>query len=205
MPVNHGAAHTLKWRVWWSLLATPHLSTISALWRVVRRGSNSIIQRKSFKGWALWNTCLSFSSRIYGIGVFLSWLHPGLWDSGGVRNGFSTSSSGNFDAQWNLRTASTEIWKICPQKSPPPIRIDDRRKVGRPHSASIGGVLAPSQILSTLLFCLFKKKLRASLVVQWWRIPIVMQGTQVRSLAREDPTPLRAAMPTGHNYWAHVL
>ena len=34
-------------------------------------GSNSIIQRKSFIGWALWNTYLSFSSRIYGIGVFI--------------------------------------------------------------------------------------------------------------------------------------
>ena len=67
--------------------ATPHLSTIAPWWRVMRRGSNSIIQRKSFKGWAIWNTYLSFSSRIYGIRV-LSWLHPGLWDSGGVTIGF---------------------------------------------------------------------------------------------------------------------
>ena len=141
----------------------------------------------------LWNRCIlivtsSWTLRLWGCEEWI--FNKLIWE---------------FWCTWNLRTASTEIWKICPQKSPPPIRIDDRRKVGRPHSASIGGVLAPSQILSTLLFCFFKKKLRASLVVQWWRIPIVMQGTQVRSLAREDPTHLRAAMPTGHNYWAHVL
>ena len=30
-----------------------------------------------------------------------------------------------------------------------------------------------------------------------------MQGTWVRSLAREDPTCLRATKPVHHNYWAH--
>ena len=31
-----------------------------------------------------------------------------------------------------------------------------------------------------------------------------MQGTQVRSLLREDPTCRRATKPERHNYWAHV-
>ena len=56
----------------------------------------------------------------------------------------------------------------------------------------------------------------ASLVAQWLRICLPMQGTQVRALVWEDPTcrgatkPMRhsywacALEPTSHNYWAHV-
>ena len=45
----------------------------------------------------------------------------------------------------------------------------------------------------------------ASLVAQWLRIRLPMQGTQVWSLAREDPTCLRATKPMRHNYWACAL
>ena len=45
-----------------------------------------------------------------------------------------------------------------------------------------------------------KKKERASLVVQWLRICLPMQGTRVRSLAREDPTCCGATKPVRHNY-----
>ena len=41
---------------------------------------------------------------------------------------------------------------------------------------------------------------RASLVVQWLRIRLPMQRTQVRSLAREDPTYRGATKPVRHNY-----
>ena len=41
---------------------------------------------------------------------------------------------------------------------------------------------------------------RASLVVQWLRIDLPMQGTQVRALVREDPTCLGATKPVHHNY-----
>ena len=42
----------------------------------------------------------------------------------------------------------------------------------------------------------FKKPvLGASLVVQWLRIPLPMQGTRVRSLVREDPTCCGATKP----------
>ena len=56
-----------------------------------------------------------------------------------------------------------------------------------------------------------------SLVAQWLRICLPMQGTQVQSLDREDPTccgatkPMHhkhwawALEPVRHNYWAHVL
>ena len=64
----------------------------------------------------------------------------------------------------------------------------------------------------------FLKKLhcRASLVAQWLRIHLPIQGTRVQALVREDPTchkaskPVRynywpcALEPTSHSYWAHV-
>ena len=42
--------------------------------------------------------------------------------------------------------------------------------------------------------------MRASLVVQWLRIHLPGQGTQVRSLVQEDPTCHGATRPVCHNY-----
>ena len=50
-----------------------------------------------------------------------------------------------------------------------------------------------------------KSRIRASLVVQWPRICLPMQGTQVQSLVQEDPTCCRATKPMCHNYWACTL
>ena len=50
-----------------------------------------------------------------------------------------------------------------------------------------------------LVFVLLKNYLRASLVAQWLRICLLMQGTRVRALAWEDPTCRRAAGPVSHN------
>ena len=44
------------------------------------------------------------------------------------------------------------------------------------------------------------KTLRTSLVAQWLRIRLPMQGTRVRTLVREDPTCRRATKPVRHNY-----
>ena len=41
---------------------------------------------------------------------------------------------------------------------------------------------------------------RASLVAQWLRILLPVQGTRVRALVQEDPTCRRAAGPVRHNY-----
>ena len=41
---------------------------------------------------------------------------------------------------------------------------------------------------------------RTFLVVQWLRICLPMQGTQVQSLVREDSTCHRAIKPMYHNY-----
>ena len=45
----------------------------------------------------------------------------------------------------------------------------------------------------------------ASLVVQWLRILLPMQGTWVQSLVQEDPTCCGATKPACCNYWARVL
>ena len=44
-----------------------------------------------------------------------------------------------------------------------------------------------------------------SLVAQWLRIRLPMQGTQVQALVWEDPTCHRATKLMRHNYWACAL
>ena len=51
----------------------------------------------------------------------------------------------------------------------------------------------------------FKTKGGTSLVAQWLRILLLMQGTQVRDLVREDPTCRGATKPVCHNYRACAL
>ena len=48
------------------------------------------------------------------------------------------------------------------------------------------------------------KNCRASLVVKWLRIHLVMKGTHVRSLVLEDPRCCGAPEPANGNYWVHV-
>ena len=47
--------------------------------------------------------------------------------------------------------------------------------------------------------------LGASLVAQWLRIRLPMQGSRVRALVQEDPTYHGATKPMGHNYWVCAL
>ena len=53
-------------------------------------------------------------------------------------------------------------------------------------------------IICLLMHC--KTKLGASLVAQWLRICLPMQGTRVRALVWEDPTCRGATNPVSHNY-----
>ena len=39
-----------------------------------------------------------------------------------------------------------------------------------------------------------------SLVAQWLRVRLPMQGTRIQALVREDPTCCRATKPVHHNY-----
>ena len=50
-----------------------------------------------------------------------------------------------------------------------------------------------------------KSQTRASLVAQWLRIRLPMQGTRVRALVQEDPTCRGATKSVRHNYWACAL
>ena len=62
-------------------------------------------------------------------------------------------------------------------------------------------------IALTFRFLLWNIKITivgTSLVVQWLRIHLPMQGTRVRSLIWEDPTCRGTTKPVRHNYWAHV-
>ena len=45
-----------------------------------------------------------------------------------------------------------------------------------------------------------EKEILGSSLVQWLRIPLPMQGTQVPSLVWKDPTCLRATKLVHHNY-----
>ena len=47
--------------------------------------------------------------------------------------------------------------------------------------------------------------LGTSLVVQWLRIRLPMQGTRVQALVQEDPTCRGATNPVRHSFWACVL
>ena len=47
---------------------------------------------------------------------------------------------------------------------------------------------------------MLKPDCRASLVAQWLRVCLPMQGTRVRALVWEDPTCRRAARPVSHDY-----
>ena len=54
------------------------------------------------------------------------------------------------------------------------------------------------------LLCQERKSQGASLVVQWLRVLMPMQGTRVPSLVWEDPKCCRAPEPVRHNYRAHA-
>ena len=54
----------------------------------------------------------------------------------------------------------------------------------------------------THYFMYLKKNPGASLVAQWLRICLPMQGTWVRAPVWEDPTCRGATGPVSHNYWA---
>ena len=55
-------------------------------------------------------------------------------------------------------------------------------------------------VMKTNLFKKFNKG--TSMVAQWLRTRLPMQGTRVQALVREDPTCRGATKPVRHNYWA---
>ena len=65
-------------------------------------------------------------------------------------------------------------------------------------------IVFANNLLWALNFPALKQTDQTSLVAQWFRIRLPMQGTQVQSLVREDPTCRGATRPVRHNYWARV-
>ena len=55
-------------------------------------------------------------------------------------------------------------------------------------------------VYSSFIQSLFKNQKRTSLVAQWLRIRLPMQGTRVGALVQEDPTCRGATTPVRHNY-----
>ena len=66
------------------------------------------------------------------------------------------------------------------------------------------GVLVEIWVASSMLdFCsehLLNSGAGASVVAQWLRICLSVQGTRVQALVREDPTCHGATKPASHNY-----
>ena len=69
---------------------------------------------------------------------------------------------------------------------------------------SVGPLMINMQHLNVLtnsfLICFSILLNWTSLVVQWLRISLPMQGTRVQALVREDPTCRGATKPVRHNY-----
>ena len=61
-------------------------------------------------------------------------------------------------------------------------------------------LVIPRCLFHALQHVILKAKKGASLVAQWLRICLPMQGTQVRALVWEDPTCRGATKPVSHNY-----
>ena len=70
-----------------------------------------------------------------------------------------------------------------------------KRKIELPYDPAIPllGIYPDKTIIQ-------KDTRRASLVAQWLRIHLPVQGTRVRTLVWEDPTCRGATKPTCHNY-----
>ena len=60
--------------------------------------------------------------------------------------------------------------------------------------------LITAEALKNVIIGMKVRSIGASLVAQWLRICLPMQGTQVRALAWEDPTCRGATKAVRHNY-----
>ena len=75
----------------------------------------------------------------------------------------------------------------------------------RPHSQSSTRLSIPGMTRLARGRVTFSTESGTSLVVQWIRICLAMQGTWVQSLVLEGPTCCRATKPMAHNYWVSAL
>ena len=137
--------------------------------------------------------------------------------------GLLTWSRGREPAEWvsSCHTLDGITW-LCPGLGPPPalpawsvIHARGAQGAGKDVPAwttdYLGHIcftvdmqllllVATTKCLLSLILSGFKQILWASLVAQWLRICLPMQGTRVRALVWEDPTCRRATKPVSHNY-----
>ncbi|KAJ8797796.1 hypothetical protein J1605_016998 [Eschrichtius robustus] len=99
----------------------------------------------------------------------------------------------NPECHWSISTGDCEhsTWSPVPLVSPANLSL----LRGHPKGKCNHGLC-----LLSLLSLLKNYILGASLVVQWLRICLPMQGTRVRALVWEDPTCRGATGPVSHNY-----
>ena len=76
------------------------------------------------------------------------------------------------------------------------------RGTTKPHYTDISSYCCMKRTVRPLCKTKSNIKLGASLVAQWLRICLPMQGTRVRALVWEDPTCCGVTGPMSHNYWA---
>ena len=78
-----------------------------------------------------------------------------------------------------------------------------RKYQGQFYAHTFNNVDKVGQFLESYKILRLTKKvdnMGASLVAQWLRIRVPMQGTWARALVQEDPTYCGAAKPMSHNY-----
>ena len=91
----------------------------------------------------------------------------------------------------------TGYWGVPVRKGEDPDRGAAQHLLGKP-TMNLISVIPPVPFK-------LKPLSGTSLVAQWLRICLPMQGTQVWALVQEDPTCHGATKPMGHNYWACTL
>ena len=81
---------------------------------------------------------------------------------------------------------------------------EDSRKFVPSFLQTSSNVPFPFAYFSFCPFTVINHKCWVSLVAQWLRVGLPMQGTRVWALVWEDPACRRATRPMSHNYWACV-
>ena len=124
-----------------------------------------------------------------------------------VERGYSSLRCTGFSLRWLLLWASTgsrragfsscaaQAWLLCGMWDLPGPGLE-------PVSPALAGGLLTTASPGKSPQTNFKYKTiqGASLVAQWLRICLLMQGTRVRALVWEDPTCRGATRPVSHNY-----
>ena len=109
--------------------------------------------------------------------------------------------------------SSTLAWKIPWSEKPGRLQSMGSQRVGHNWATSLHNFISFCRIRNNVYTTYSTQSSRkwnsraknivgTSLVVQWLRIRLPMQGTQVWSPVQEDPTCHKATKPMHHSYWS---